>query len=200
MASIHLVLYIADVAVRSRVPWFLAAHHLFWCFFFVMPPIFRDLFTMKVGLVLDYFIVYESGLYWMLFWAKVNNRKFSLRARRRGQIAVAVYGVSRLFQLPILVVLFVRAYPRMVEFGNVVLYVFTMILTCGVQMSQIHVLVVFLGWKQVFGKPVSEEESNKVKSRKNVTKEWFDHSSKRFSLLLEDAPVLGSNHEFSIGE
>ena len=39
--SIHLVLYIAEVAVRApHVPWYLIVHHILWLCFYLIPPVF----------------------------------------------------------------------------------------------------------------------------------------------------------------
>lgn len=154
MAATHMVLYVADIAARTAVRWVLWAHHTIWLLFFLLPPVFRDIFALKVGLVLDYFVVFEAGLYWALFWSKVSRRQFSPRARTVGRWGVHIYGLSRLLQCIALGFLFARGYSRMArEAGRAALYWVVFALALCAQASQLQVLKEFWGWKSLFGIP-----------------------------------------------
>jgi len=146
MASMHLVLYIADISVRVRIPWYLGIHHILWLLFFVLPLALRDIFTLKVGLLMDYFVVYECGLYWLLFWGKANNRTFSPNALLLGKISIYVYGMTRIVQLILILILLAKGFKRMQNHGSMAVYVSITILVVAVQVSQVHVLRVFMSW------------------------------------------------------
>ena len=158
-ASLHFVLYIADIAVRQMPQWYLVAHHLLWFTFFLLPLALQDIFAMRVGLVLDYFTVFEAGLYWLLFWSKVKSRELSSRCRSFGRWSVYMFAGTRALQLIALVYLFTAGFSRMSRYGHLGLYVALLLLTVAVLVSQTQVLFYFKSWNDLWNCDGQKDEA-----------------------------------------
>ncbi|KNC81457.1 hypothetical protein SARC_06226 [Sphaeroforma arctica JP610] len=152
LVSSHAVLYVADMAVRkpAEMKVFLVVHHLCWYATYMLPLVTQDIFTLRVGMVADYFTVYEGGLYLLMFYSKLQHRHLSDAQACLGRAAVCVFAFTRVVQMVLLISMYVMAYTRMVKYGHTGVYVISVIKMSVVMLSQVYVLYLYSQWPSLW--------------------------------------------------
>eukprot|EP00121_Abeoforma_whisleri_P012854 Awhi_evm1s11864 len=180
LVSSHAVLFIADIGVRrpKEVKLFITLHHLCWVATYLIPLLAQDVFTLKVGMIADYFTVYEGGLYLLMFVSKLQNRSLSNFQAYAGRFVVCLFGITRLLQFALLISAYALSFHRMVKYELIGIYVFSLIIMILVVLSQCKVLHMYLQWPSLWHRSKEPKiEGTEISSKSFVTIEKMDDIS-----------------------
>eukprot|EP00122_Pirum_gemmata_P010228 Pgem_evm1s9451 len=148
----HAVMFSIDVAVRvdTKTNKVLIIHHLLWFVGLSLPLLTKDVFGMKLGLIADYFTVFEFGLFYLLFSSKNQNRKLKQYQIYFGRGSVIVFILTRLVQIIMMVYLMVKSYYKMNTFNRQYLFWVLSCIMFLVNLSQFYCVYQFLQWDNIW--------------------------------------------------
>eukprot|EP00475_Leptophrys_vorax_P011875 TRINITY_DN18344_c0_g2_i1.p1 TRINITY_DN18344_c0_g2~~TRINITY_DN18344_c0_g2_i1.p1 ORF type:complete len:325 (+),score=71.72 TRINITY_DN18344_c0_g2_i1:328-1302(+) len=150
--SLHGAFYLIELEIRSNQSFskMLILHHSIWFTIISLGMASTNIFVLKLALLLNYFVVWEFGLFLLMFYSKLVFRKMSAIGILFGRAAVIIYGVSRIPQLLFLVAFFAGAYSRMKQSNALGEYWSCVLLSVVLFLCQWYTLDLYLKWKTLW--------------------------------------------------
>lgn len=150
---LHISLYVADITIRSRLRklnWMLVAHHAVYCMAVFVSLYYKDIFSAKISLLLDYMTVFEFGLFFLIAFSKLNQRVLPLAWVYFGRFAVGVFALSRVVQTVLMILIFEGSYTRMRHYNLLGIYFFQVGIFAFFTFAQGHSLWEYSKWKSLW--------------------------------------------------
>ena len=148
----HGVMYLVEAVIRSLVSYnrLLVLHHVAWFMLVGVTFWTKSIFSSKLTVILDLFSTYEFGLFVLLFWSKVYDRRLLTVHKVLGQIGVWIFTVSRFLQFVLLVYFFVGSYEKMKSGSHLGLYFFELGLVAFLFCAQTYTVFFYLRWRSLW--------------------------------------------------
>jgi hypothetical protein len=162
---VHMILYVVDIAIRfkyAKFNYLLLLHHMAYCVTVFVSLYYKDVFSIKFVAYLDAFITFEFGLFALMAYSKLNNRKLTPKWRLFGQFAVFLFIITRILQTIVLIYCFVLGYGRMKSYGYLDLYTFDAVMATTVSVIQGYTVVEYMKWKTLWGARKSYQSPSAV--------------------------------------
>eukprot|EP00755_Sulcionema_specki_P011359 Sspe_Gene.7610::Locus_2578_Transcript_1_1_Confidence_1.000_Length_1868::g.7610::m.7610 len=153
LVSTHAYLYVTDIYVRhtsGNTNKMLVVHHVVWSAVLFSAAYFRDIFSLKVAVILDYFSLYEFGLFFLLFFSKLHSRNLTRSVVYFGRFAVGLFAVTRVLQFALLGYFFAESYSRMRTYDHVGVWVFQLLASTLLFVAQTYTLHEYSKWKPLW--------------------------------------------------
>eukprot|EP00121_Abeoforma_whisleri_P011503 Awhi_evm1s10610 len=168
LVTSHAVLYIGDIVVRkaSELKFFIILHHLIWFATLIIPLAFKNIFVLKIGVILDYFSIFEVGLFALLYWSKLQNRVLTRTAQYLGMFGVLLFIITRFIQTGFLIYILASNYDRMIKYEQAGFYAVGVFLSVIVSLVQLYTIYLYYTWDNLW--PWGKNFNTNDKKSKNV--------------------------------
>eukprot|EP00122_Pirum_gemmata_P010824 Pgem_evm1s10018 len=152
MTMTHAGIYLVDVALRKKteLKWFLLLHHTIWFATLFIALAAKDVFTLKIGIIFDYFSLFEFGLFFLLFWSKYKNRVLTYRAKILARLGLVLFFATRVVQTVFLFYLVIGSGARMVKYNRIFFLVFGVFVVGLVSLVQLYTVYLYALWKNLW--------------------------------------------------
>jgi len=146
------VMYLIEAVIRSAVAFnrLLVLHHMAWFMLVGITFWTKSIFSSKLTVILDLFSTYEFGLFVLLFWSKLNDRRLLSVHKVLGQIGVGIFILSRFLQFALLAYFFAGSYEKMKSGSHLGLYFFELGLVTFLFCAQTYTVFFYLRWRSLW--------------------------------------------------
>ncbi len=158
---VHMIMYVADIVIRfkhHKFNNFIFFHHLAYIATVLVALWQKDIFSLKFVTLMDASLTCEFGLYALMAYSKLHQRKLTRFWRDFGRWSVVFFVITRVIQTVLLGIYFVNGYHRMKKYELLGLYGFDCVMAILITLVQVYTVHEYSKWKTLWSAVSSSDK------------------------------------------